>query len=341
MNFVRFNLFILIILSLVFVSCSQIKPDLINDSVNELSPYEGKTVFFVDSYHEGYDWSDDLTLGIKEVLEGKGINLIIYRLDTKNNPQEEFILNAVLKAKNEIDEVKPDVLIVTDDNAFNYLAQKYYRNVDMPVVYAGLNWDSSVYGLPYNNSAGMVEVSLTIEVVEKLKRYTTQKKVGYISADSFTERKVWENYEKLGISKIFEKVYWPKTIPEFKEQFLALQDEVDIIFIENVVGLKNWSVNQEANELDLKEFIQTNIAVPTGGLYIWTEDYCLLQLQKMPYEQGEYAALTALKILDGVNPSQIPEVTNKEGVLVLNFNLAEKLNISFDPSLLRNARIND
>jgi len=60
---------------------------------------------------------------------------------------------------------------------------------------------------------------------------------------------------------------------------------------------------------------------------------------KVPEEQGEWAAQAALKILGGTSPADIPIEQNKKGRLILNLDLAEKLNITFPPSVLKNAEI--
>ena len=59
----------------------------------------------------------------------------------------------------------------------------------------------------------------------------------------------------------------------------------------------------------------------------------------MPSEYGEWAAKTALEILDGKAPSDIPLTQNKEGEIILNLDLAEKLDIAFDMNILKNAQI--
>ena len=51
--------------------------------------YSGKKVLFVDSYHEGYAWSDGITNSIKQTLEGSGVELKIFRMDTKRNRSDE------------------------------------------------------------------------------------------------------------------------------------------------------------------------------------------------------------------------------------------------------------
>jgi len=320
-----------LILVLILVSCTSIENTDI-PAPESRDSYDGEKILYIDSYHEGYSWSDGITRGVTSTLDNKGIDLKIHRLDTKRNTDEAFKMNAAVKARQIIDEFNPDVVIVSDDNAFKYLVMKYYKDAALPFTYCGLNWDSSVYGAPYSNTAGMIEISLTQQVIEKLKSYTDGNQVGYISADSYTEQKVMENYEKLGI--VFDKIYWPKNLEEFKRDFIILQDEVDVIFLENTVGLEGWNDEQD---VELTSFIQEIIKVPVGGINDWVENLCMLQIQKLAEEQGEYAANTALRILDGENPSDISEVKNKKGKLVLNLMIAEKLGITFTPEMIKNA----
>ena len=59
----------------------------------------GKKVLFIDSYHQGYAWSDGNTEGIQKVLGGTGAELKIHRMDTKPNGSDEFKTAAAEKAK--------------------------------------------------------------------------------------------------------------------------------------------------------------------------------------------------------------------------------------------------
>ena len=55
--------------------------------------------------------------------------------------------------------------------------------------------------------------------------------------------------------------------------------------------------------------------------------YAILGYLKVPEEQGSWAALTALKILDGMEAGDIPIVKNTRGYIVINARLADKANI--------------
>ncbi len=294
--------------------------------------FAGKKIVFVDSYHEGYEWSDGITTGIKKVLGGSGIELHIIRMDTKNNTSEDFKKAAALKAFGEISAFNPDVLIAADDNAFKYLIKEYYKDAALPVVFCGLNWDASVYGAPYSNTTGMVEVSLTTQIIDHLKPFAKGARLGYLSADTETEHKNLSNYEKIFGLK-FEKTYFVKDMASWKNAYNALQTETDIIIFENNAGITDW------NDNEAKDFALANIKVPVGTTNAWTMEESVFGITKIPNEQGEWSAATALQILAGTLPKNIPLVKNEKGELIINLGLAEKLNIVFPPNILKNAKV--
>jgi len=65
--------------------------------------------------------------------------------------------------------------------------------------------------------------------------------------------------------------------------------------------------------------------------------FVLITFATHPEEQGRWAATTALKILSGTPPSQIPVVTNKAARVILNMRLAKKLGIRFPMELIDRA----
>ncbi len=81
----------------------------------------GKKVLFIDSYHEGYAWSDGVLKGVETGLDGKGVELQVVRMDTKRNTSDDFKQSAALKVKSVIEGFKPDVVISADDNAAKFV----------------------------------------------------------------------------------------------------------------------------------------------------------------------------------------------------------------------------
>ena len=294
--------------------------------------YEGKKILYIDSYNEGYEWSDGVTRGIENILNNTGVELKIFRMDTKRNNSMISIEKAGQRAKSVIDEFRPDVVIVSDDNAFNYVIMPYYRDADLPVVFCGINWDVSIYGGPYKNTAGMIEVSLTSQLLSYLNEYSKGNRIGYLSADTETERKNALYYHKL-FNINFAKIYFVKTQEQWKEAFLKLQNEVDIFIFENNAGINNWS------DSDAGAFALNNTKIPVGTTNSWTMQSSFIGMTKIADEQGEWSARTALGILNGNRPSDIPIVTNKKGMLYVNLKIADKLGAIIKPELLKNAQI--
>ena len=290
------------------------------------APYDGRRVLHIDSYHLGNTWNDRIADAVRETLADSGVELKVIHMDTKRNPSKAFKEQAALKAREVIAEFKPDVVTASDDNASKYLIMPYYKNAELPFVFCGLNWDASTYGFPYANVTGMVEVSPVPQIVRLLKRYAKGDKIGYLTEDTLTKRKEMEYHRKLfGLE--YDQVYLVNTFAEWKEAFRRAQDEVDMLIILGVAKLTDFDNDAAA------QFAEAHTRIPTGTDFGWLMHVAMLGVGKVPEEQGRWAARAALRILDGVPPSQIPLAYNKEGKLYFNTKIAANLGISEFPPL--------
>lgn len=316
----------------LLISCSSAGEEMSRSNMPETTQpatlYAGKTILWVDSYHQGYEWSDGIEKGIRSALEGTKIELQIFRLDTKQKP--ENCKQAGEQAWQQIQATKPDLVIATDDNAQKCLVLPYLKGGNIPVVFAGVNWSAEEYGYPVSNVTGVIEVDLIDQAVAIVKPYARGNVIGYIAIDTESVRKDAEIYNKRFFNGQM-KTYWPKTQSEFQEMFLQAQQEVDILILRNNAGAPDW------NEQEMKEFLAQNTTVPTLAVNPWMASYALVTLGKVPEEQGELAVLDALKILSGVKISDIPIHQNLKGKMVINLPIATRLNVVFPPSLLKNA----
>lgn len=290
----------------------------------------GKKVLFVNSYHQGYPWSDDIEEGAAKVLRASGVAVEFVRMDTKRNGDEAFKQKAGLEAKAAIEKAKPDLVIVADDNAVKYVLQPFFKDSALPFVFCGVNWDASGYGLPYRNATGMVEVALTVQLVNKLREYAKGKRVGFLTVDTETERYEQKAYrEKLKLQ--FAQERFVKTLADWKAAFAELQDQVDVLLLGNFAGINDW------NEAEAKAWAETHTRIPSGGMYDFMMPYAMLGLTKVAQEQGIWSGKTAVAILGGAKPSSIPVTENREGQIMLNVKLASKAGVVFKPELARNA----
>ncbi|MGD9367579.1 MAG: ABC transporter substrate binding protein [Desulfobacteraceae bacterium] len=292
----------------------------------------GKKVLFIDSYHLGYDWSDGVVDGVREVLKETEAELRIFRMDTKRNQSEDFKRQAALQAKALIETYQPDVVIASDDNASKYLIQPYYRDTDLPIVFCGVNWDASVYGYPYANATGMVEVELLEPLVAQLRQLAKGDRIGFLVIGGTTSEKNYTYHPKI-LGKPYDKIYYVMTYHDWKERFLKLQDEVDLLIIGNPQGLSGWDEN------DFIDFAARHTRIPTGATIAWAKKFTLMGYMRIPQEQGRWAARAALKILRGTSPSAIPMAQNRQGKLIINLRLAKRLGVTFDPAVFKRAEI--
>jgi len=290
----------------------------------------GKKVLLVNSYHEGYEWSDGVEKGATTVLAPAGATLKFLRMDTKRHQEDAFRKAAGEKAKAEIEAFKPDLVILSDDPAVKFLLQPFYKDAAIPFVFCGVNWDAGKYGLPYKNATGMVEVALVKELIGSMKEYAKGARVGFLTVDSETERIEGPYYTKaLGLS--FTKERYVKTMAEWKEAFTAMQGEVDMLFLGNYAGITDWKEEEAA------AFALANSKIVSGSIYDFMAPFAMIGFTKVAEEQGIWAAKTSIDILKGAAPASIPVAANKQAKIVVNPKLAAKAGLVFKPELLRNA----
>ncbi len=291
-----------------------------------------KKVLFVSSYHDGLAGADDIVAGIKEGFEGSGVEMTFTYMDTKRNPSESFAKESALRVKAEIEKLGPDIVIASDDAAAKYLIQPYYRNVDLPIVFCGVNWDASIYGFPTRNVTGVNEVELVPQMLGLLKVYARGERMGFLAADSFSERKNIEFHKKLfGLS--YSTGHFVKTFAEYKAAYLQLQKDADLIVMLSPHGITGW------DDAEAQTFVLNNATIPSGAMVPWAAPYSLLTFSQILKEQGTLAADIALRILRGERPLDIPITENTGGKLYINMPIAMHLGITFETKLLRLAEV--
>jgi len=333
--------FVLLIISFAMIGCGKKSSNPSPASSMPAETLSKKKVLYIDSYFRGYEWNDGITNGILEVFGAKlndddtvdnsqsKVELRIVRMDTKRHGSEEFKKQAGLIAKDVIESWRPDVVITSDDNAFKYVIADFYRDTNLPVVFCGLNWDASLYGAPYKNTTGMVEVSLIEQVVEQLKKYAKGSRMGFLGEECETTRKEALYYKKLFKMEFAEE--YVTTFAQWKSKFLDMQEKFDLVLMYNNAAINDWNKEEAA------KFAFNNTKIPVGGVMGWMAPYSLLIYSTAPEEQGQWSANAALEILNGRKPSDIPLVTNKTAKIFLNMKMAKKLGIVFPIELVNQA----
>jgi hypothetical protein len=287
-------------------------------------------VFWLESYHEGYAWTDSLQTAITSTLYGHDVELKIFHMDTKRNKSEKAILAAAKKAVTLIKNYKPDIVIASDDNASKYVVMPYFRNASVPFVFCGVNNSVEKYNYPYKNVTGIIELDPISSLVFSLSRFKSVHRVGYLAGDTNTSRILYDIYSTQQ-TRFLCKPYFVTTFGGWKNAFLRAQREVDILIVGNISAIKGW------NGSLAQEFVMNQTAIPTGCLLEFLTPYAFLGCIKLPEEQGRWAAKTVLKVLDGTPVSDIEVAKPHEYKLIINNKIADKLGIKLPKSYIKKA----
>ena len=131
-------------------------------------------VLLLNSYHAGFEWTENIMSGIRSTLDGSGapINLSVEFMDTKRRNDEAHFQNLYQLFANKYKQSQFKAIIVTDNDAFNFM--KKYRDSlfpKTPVIFTGVNFlrDEQLAGI--TGFTGVVETfdgPQTLELMLKL-----------------------------------------------------------------------------------------------------------------------------------------------------------------------------
>jgi ABC-type uncharacterized transport system substrate-binding protein len=286
-------------------------------------------IFWLDSYDADNPWAANIGLAIQNTLTGHDVDLKVFHMDTKRYNTEKHIKRAARKAVSKIKAYQPDVVIASDDNASKYVVMPFFKNASLPVVFCGVNHAPNLYGYPYRNTTGIIEVDPFLKLMHCLSFIRPVYKLGYLAEDSNSARLNGFTYK---MQSRFECVqYYASTFEQWKDSFVRAQTEVDVLIIGNTSAIKGWDQDIAM------ELVMRQTRVPTGCLLEFLSNMALISCVKLPEEQGRWAAQTALKIIQGTPPDSIKIATPKNGKLIVNMKIAESNGMKISRSILKKA----
>ncbi len=137
-------------------------------SAEQTPSKDGKwRIAVVSSYHREYLWSQDTNSGLlagfietkmldskaqaeqyteKDCVESSRAIIRKFWMDTKRRSSTKDISASLIRIRTELDAFKPNLIMLGDDNATNYLGN-VYLDTGIPVVFWGVNGLPVKYGL--------------------------------------------------------------------------------------------------------------------------------------------------------------------------------------------------
>jgi two-component system, sensor histidine kinase len=291
-----------------------------------------KHVLVLNSYYQGYKWTDDITKGILTTLKGsrKDINVSIEYMDTKRISDEQYfrILSSIyrMKFKNQ----HFDLVICSDDDAYNFM--RTYRDrlfKGTPVVFCGVNFFDPAGLKGITNFTGVNEdADIRAGLDIALKLHPKTKDVYAIIEKTTTGEKIHERMVEI------IRTYRPGIRFTLLEDLTMDQliDQVahvppDSIVFQTIFFRDSAGRNFTSDEV--MGLLTKACKVPLYGL--WDFDLGLGIIGGMltsGYFQGEDAAKKGLRILAGERADDIPVLMKSPNRYMFDYTYVNKFGIN-------------
>ena len=297
-------------------------------------------VLLIFSYHPEHPWVVEETRGAEDILEERGVETEKFYLDTKRNTSAEWKEEVAEEAVRKIDDFKPDLVIVFDDNACELVAKEYIGE-SLPFVFCGMNGEPEDYGFPAQNITGVIErhhLEATIELLKQL--VPDVEKLAIISDDSPTSQAFITRVRNIIPPVEISEFYTTNDFDAWKAEVQELQTKVDAIGIYVYHTIKENSEEESLPPEDVLGWTLENSELPDFTFSDFTvRDGVLCGVTVSGYEQGMTAAEIAIRILNGETPADIPIECPEKGTPMINRIRAEELNIEIPADVLEAVEI--
>lgn len=324
-----------------------------------------KRIFIVSSYSRDYIWSKSTQRGVNAAMlkygyldtEAQGEALMrtdqvetrraFVRkdwMDTKRHNSRSEIAVSTGRIVEEIGRFRPDLVLLGDDNAANYIGNQLLGS-DTPVVFWGVNGLPLKYGLienldaPGRNITGVWQSGYYKESLELLKRLVpTARTFAILACDSETSRPNVKMIEQLAKRdalplRLTDSIV-TNSYEEFKRRALETSRKVDAFFVLNHDTLRD-AQGRYIDMLEVGRWYLENIRIPEASHEDqFVHEGMLLTANDSGFNQGFMAFEMANLILEKRStPARMAVRTPDRGPYLVNRIRADQLKISLTESL--------
>jgi len=294
-------------------------------------------VLILHSYNQSYKWTNDINKGIVSILKDKftDIRLYIEYMDTKRYVSDTHYKNLLNIYTNKYKDIKFDLIISSDNNAFNFL-KKYNKTLfsQAPVVFCGVNYFKEAHLEGKVNFTGVNEELDIRQNYKLIKKIHPDVKNIYTIVDTTTTgkaikqeaQKIFKELEGDGINyEIIDNL----TVEELKTKVRTLPKN-SILLISLYFRDKD---NNSFEYYEISEIISKYSKVPLYGLWDFSLEHGIIggYLTSGLY-QGKEAGLMGLKILNGEKVENIAIKYKSPNTYMFDYAQVEKYKIN--PNLL-------
>ncbi|MCP3889014.1 MAG: response regulator [Desulfobulbaceae bacterium] len=291
---------------------------------------EKKTVLYLNSYHNGYHWSDGLLKGVRTVLNSSRykIDLQIEYMDAKKYNYANISKNLFSLYKEKFVNENFDIIIISDNDALNFINE--HRDElfpGVPVVFCGIN-DLQKSDTIRGNITGVVEIFDLIATLEVAKTLHPEKNRLVVLIDNSTAgRAIQRQVEKIAKREDtgLEIEFWVQlSMQEAQQRVRKLPDNTFLFIAPYYQTIEGHFYTSE----EVSEAIYKHSSVPIYTAWEFMVGYGAVGGRVLSgVKHGEIAGRMALEILAGVKPDDIPINNKPGGVYIFDYAVMDKLGI--------------
>ncbi|MGE4292417.1 MAG: ATP-binding protein [Desulfovibrio sp.] len=293
-----------------------------------------RRVLLLNSYQNGYAWSDDILDGVRKQFTESGltVDLQIEYMDTKRYAPEavEDALHAYFKAKFANDRF--DVIIASDNTALSFMTR--YRDElfpGVPVVFCGINYYNPQMVIDHKGFTGITEnpdVVATLDLALKLR--PGLKHIVVISDQSVTSQAITNQVRQQArqFAGRLKFDYWEtQTLAETLSNVEKLGPESALFLTPFYKGAHGELYTVE----EVLSILHAHSNVMIFSSWQFLLGYGIVGGKLLSgSEMGRAAARMTERILNGTNASDIPAQHTLEGPYAFDYNVLKRFNIPVD-----------
>lgn len=305
-----------------------------------------KSILVVESYNAEYSWDASYKKALQDNLGAK-YKLEFFEMDTKRLSTDQHQKMSDLAWKKYLD-LKPDLVVLGDDAALKYLANRFIET-KTPVVFLGINNNPRTYiTTPAKNFTGVLERPLLKRSIANLHELLpAAKKVLVLFDNDLTAQVVKKEsfYDKgsIDVGGITVDLRLLGTLDAWHETILSTKGQYDAIIIGLYQAVKNTD-GTPANPEELITWASKNTPVPPFAFWDFGvgANKSIGGLVLDGKSMGESASVMVKKILEeGATPSSIIFDFNNRGLFLFSKAQLTKWKLTLPKDILSKATLVD
>ncbi|MPQ45395.1 PAS domain S-box protein [Marinifilum sp. N1E240] len=289
-------------------------------------------ILVLHSYHQGLNWTDNITKGILSVLnQHEDIEIQFEYMDTKRRYDEEYLKEFKKLYRLKHKGIPYNVVIASDNNALYFTRdhqEEFFKNI--PIVFCSIDQfeDSLIEGM--TDITGVTEFIDFKQTVEQALRLHPKAKNLVVINDNITTSAI--------INRNHIISFWPELKTNVKLIFLenlsiqSLVEKVKNLDNSNIILLLNFSKDREGNYISYQENIEiirdaTELPIYSSWVFYFNEGIVGGMLTS-GFKQGKLAAELAVKVINGTDVNSIPLVTEGYNAFMFDYNQMKRFKIT-------------